>query len=115
MSVCQQAVALSFAEQVGDRLALDLAADVPQGDVDGAHGMDHHAAAAVIAGPVIHPVPQGLDPHGVLAHHDFLQSHGVGVGAGGIHDGLDHGGDAVDLCDTGDTPIRMDEDDAIVV
>ena len=114
-SVSQQAIALPLAQQVSHRLALDLAADVPQGDVDGAHGMDDDAAPAVIAGPVIHPVPHGLDLQGVLSDHNLLQSHGMGVGARRGNDGADDRGNAVYLGDAGDAAIRVDENEAIVV
>jgi hypothetical protein len=77
--------------------------------------MNHHAAPPVIAGPVVHPVPQGFDLQGILPDHDLLQPHGVGVRSRRGHDGLDDGGDAVHFGDAGDATVRMDEDEAVVV
>ena len=70
-------------EQIGRRLAGNLAANVPQGDVDGAQGVDDHAAAAVIAGEVVHPVPESLDVGSILADQSApsIPSHGCASAA----------------------------------
>src|SRR5260221_14730348 len=59
-AIGQDTRSLAAAEKFGQRLAANLAADVPEGDVDGADRMDDHAASAIIASAVIHPLPARL-------------------------------------------------------
>src|SRR5262245_52915712 len=54
------AVTFAPAEQLDDRLPRRLSANVPQRDVDRRNRVDDGAAPAVIAGCVVHQVPQRL-------------------------------------------------------
>lgn len=60
-------VADRAAQQLVYRLAQDFAADIPEGDVDGAHAFDGGAAAAHVGEAAEDPVPEMLDMRGVLA------------------------------------------------
>ena len=62
-------IAHRSAQQLVDRLAEDLAADVPQGDVDGAHAFDGGAAAAHVGEAAEDLVPEMLDTRRILARH----------------------------------------------
>ena len=67
------AIAKKSAEQLGDRHAVMFAGDVPQGNIHGADGRDHGAFAAVVAGLVIHLVPQHFRRERVGADQQRLQ------------------------------------------
>ena len=56
-----QLVAHRAAEQVMDRLAAQLAEQVPQREVDAGDGVHHQPLAAVILGGEVHLVPDLLD------------------------------------------------------
>src|SRR5262249_36739564 len=104
----------SAAEQVRDRLALELAPDVPERDVDARHGMDDAAAPPDIARAVVHALPERLDVGRILADDAFLEPHRAGVGGGCLDDGADDTRHAVDLGDAGDTGIGVDLEDHVV-
>ena len=64
---------------------------------------------------VVHALPQRLDVGRVATQKRFLQAARVAVRGGRVDDGADDGGHAVDLGDTGNTTVGMDEHEAVVV
>ncbi len=108
------AVAPLAAQQLDHRLALGLALDVPQRDVDAADGVDRRAAPAEVVGRVVHAVPQPFDVAGVLAEQHRAQAPRLGVGDRRLDDGAHDRGLAVDLGDAGDAGVGMDAHDAVV-
>ncbi len=69
-------------QQLPARLALRLAAQIPQGHVEGAHGTDAEAAPPGHGGARIHLVPQALDVGRILSHQHFGQAEAHDVGTG---------------------------------
>ena len=72
------------AQQVIDRHAPELAGDVPQGHVDGRDRVGHVRAAALVAVRAVHPLPEVLDPRGILAIEQFEQRIGQRAGDGRV-------------------------------
>jgi hypothetical protein len=69
MGVERDFVAYRSAQQFVNRLAEDFAADIPEGNIDGAHAFDSGAAAAHIGEAAKDLVPQMLDACWILACH----------------------------------------------
>ncbi len=51
-----------------NRLAVELSADIPQGDVDGGDRLNGHSPAAVVNAAAIHAVPEPLHFQRILPH-----------------------------------------------
>ena len=56
-----------------------FALDVPQGNVDPAHGVDGRTLTTIIDGAPVHLVPEPVDFERILANEDAAQPHGVAV------------------------------------
>ena len=63
--------------------------------------MDDGAAPAVIAGEVVHAIPQALDVGRVFSDDRLLQSHRMGVRACRLDNGADDGGHAIHFRNAG--------------
>ena len=98
-----------------DRLALDLAAQVPQGQVDAADGVHGEAAAAQVVGGLEHAIPQLDRIGGVCADQHGGERAGMVVRRGAAHDGLNGGGHGLGFADAGEPGVGMDHQDTIVI
>ena len=98
-----------------DRLAQRLAAEIPQRHVDGAHGMDHHAAPPVHGRAEIELLPQRPDLEGIGPHQHVADGEPHGVGPGRLDAGLGHPGIGVAFADSRHPLIGMDGDDQAVL
>jgi len=72
VGVADDPIADAPAQKLVDRDAERLALDVPEGDIDGADRRAEHPTRGKEAAPE-HPLPEMLDPHGVLADQQGLQ------------------------------------------
>ena len=64
-TVGEHPVALALPKQGGEAFAEHFAAQIPERDVDRRNGVDDRAASAVVAGKIIHAIPETLDVAGV--------------------------------------------------
>ncbi len=103
------------AEELVHRLPGELAADVPQSHVDGAHGVDHGAASAVHGASDVHSSPQFVGFARILSDQDLLQGTAHGVCAGRTQTCLGDPWIHVGLADAGHARVRVDHDEEAVL
>ena len=77
--------------------------------------MDNSAAPAIVAGEIVHALPQALNVGGVGADDRLLQSHRMCVRAPRFDDGANDGRHAVHFRDAGYAFVSVDENQTIVV
>src|SRR4051794_34993317 len=108
-------VALLRAEQLAHRLALRLALDVPERDVDAADRVQRDPAAADVDQAAVHLLPEPLDVRRILTDEQVAEAVRDRVRARRLHQRAHRLGRGVDLADAGDALVRVDEDDEIVL
>ena len=108
-------VAWGTAEQLPRGFAGSFAADIPQGHVDGADGVDDGAASAVHATADVELLPEALGVERVFADEHFPEAKAHGVGAGRLDAGAGDPRVDVALADAGDAFVGMDKDDDVVL
>jgi len=108
-------VARGAAEQLPDGFVGGFAADIPQGHVDGANGVDDSAASAVHAAADVELLPKALGVERVFADEHFLEAKAHGVGTGCLDAGAGNPRVYVALANAGDAFIGMDKDDDVVL
>ena len=50
----------------------DFAAQIPQGDVDGGDRVNHNAPPAIVAGEIVHAVPEPFDVRRIGANNNLI-------------------------------------------
>ena len=61
------------AQQVVERLARSLAANIPEGDIDGADGLQHQAFASIVERAAVHALPEQFHVEGAVSQHQRFQ------------------------------------------
>ena len=108
-------VARGAAEQLPGGFVGGLAADIPQGHVDGADGVDDGAASAVHAAANVELLPKALGVEWIFADEHFPEAKAHGVGAGRLDAGSGDPRVNVALTHAGDAFVGMDKDDDVVL
>ena len=103
------------AQDLPDRLALGLGAQVPERHVEGADGADAEAAASGHGRTGIEPLPDALDIARIGTHQHFLQAQSHAVGARRLDGRLGSPGIGIGLADADQTLVGMDFDDQVVL
>ncbi len=62
----------AFAKQFANTPALNIAAQVPQGDIDGRDRMNDNAPPAVVTGEIVHSLPGPFDVRGIGANNNLI-------------------------------------------
>ncbi len=96
-------------EQIANRLAIGLALDIPECDIDTGDGVQHGAATAHVDGGLVHLAPEPLDVERILADQHFLEADHHRMGAGRVDNRLGDVGRGFRLTDAGDPFIGVDE------
>ena len=109
------AVMRRAAEQLVDGLALGLALDVPQCDVDARQRVEGDPAAADVDQAAVHLPPEPLDVARILADQQVVERAGDRVGARALDEGGDGLRGRVDLADADDALVGRDPDHEIVL
>ena len=110
-----QQVAPGAAEKAMDRLTAVLSEDVPQRDVDAAHGLNDDAPAAISCGVVVHERPKRIDVERVPAHEKLLQPLPRQLRNRSVYDRLQHERDGMCFADPNKAFIRVYADDQRVL
>ena len=108
-------VARGAAEQLPDGFIGGLAADIPQGHVDGADGVDDGAASAVHAAPNVELLPKALGVEWIFADEHFPEAKAHGVGAGCLDAGAGNPRVNVALAHSGDPLVGVHEHDDVIL
>ena len=104
-------LAKAAAEQLVNGPAGCLAEDVPQGNVDGAHGLDGSPLPAVEDGAFVHAMDEPIDLERVLAHHALGQAAADLMRQRRVNDCLGDHRRRVRLADADDAGVGGDLDD----
>ncbi len=104
--VCPHLIPPACAEKPPDRHARSLAHDVPEGEIDAAHGLNGGPPPAVIDGPLVHLLPDAMDLEWVLSKDDLPEPPGEGMRSPRLNDGLDDPWRGIHLPNTFDTLVR---------
>ena len=114
-AVGENTVAPPSTQHLRQRLTPGLAANVPERDIDRADGVDDRAAAAMVAGRVVHAVPESLYVARILADQDLAQAHCMGMRARRLDDRPDDRWDAVHFGEARYALVGVHENHAVVV
>ena len=108
-------LSLRAAEQLVDRLSGRFADNIPEGDVDAAHGVDNDAAPPIINRVFIHALPERCDFEGVLPDEQFAEAARDTVRGRRLDDGFDDIGRGRDFAEADNPGIGVDADDQRVL
>ena len=102
-----------------DGLAVGLAADIPQRDIEGGDGLERDPASAVIDAAAVHPIPEAFDFQGVFSDEERGQAveafhAGFQAPLGGVDASFGDGGAGFDVGVTSEAGVGRDLDEAHV-